>query len=200
MGAVMTLSETLVDREVRSINSGICDLCHRDTILVSDPGIDGGAPILCSGCRDDVLAESNESDACPTCGAETFNPDCDDCRDQMSQEQMRLADETEKPHDEMGPPWDEIEIGDRVRSFDFALMGNRDLMGVRAAYVVGFVTDIQVIEGCKRYCILIDIRVWGGKAEDLRDKTHYVYPPVNGTPTSLGGICDGVELISRPTK
>ena len=44
-------------------NVGVCDMCGSEKPLVSDPGIDGGTPILCADCRDSVFqAEMEEAD------------------------------------------------------------------------------------------------------------------------------------------
>ena len=56
------------------------------------------------------------------------------------------------------------------------------------------VEDFKDLEGCERYVIRVDRKVWAGEEVDNPYRGH-VYPPVNGTPTSLGGVCDGVELV-----
>jgi len=93
-----------------------------------------------------------------------------------------------------------MKIGDKVRSFDFAenfdgKIFGRDLSGDRAAYVEGTVVNIQVhpVSGYDCYEILVTRDVFGGKESDRR-VGRKVYPPVNGTPTSLGRECDSVEL------
>ena len=93
-----------------------------------------------------------------------------------------------------------ISIGSRVRSFDFA--GNltdgtrtgRDLEGERACFVEGEVVAFDHQEGCKRYRILVDYDVFGGEESSRRVGT-LVYPPVNGTPSFLGGVTDFVEEL-----
>jgi len=88
-----------------------------------------------------------------------------------------------------------ISIGDRVRSFDFSTApGGRDLDGDRACYVEGKVVGFDFVEGCKRYRILVDRDVFGGKDEDRRQGA-LVTPPVNGTRKSFGGTTNFVELI-----
>lgn len=84
-----------------------------------------------------------------------------------------------------------IRIGDKVRSYDF---GNRDLYGERACYVEGTVVAFNVLEGCKRYAIKVESATWGGK-DDVKRVGQMVYPPVNGTPSSFGGVTDFVDPI-----
>ena len=89
-----------------------------------------------------------------------------------------------------------IEVGSKVRSFDFARGDSgRDLAGERACYVEGVVEGFKEVEGCERYVIRVDRKVFGGEEEDILGRFPHVYPPVNGTPTSLGGVCNGVELV-----
>jgi hypothetical protein len=94
-----------------------------------------------------------------------------------------------------------MKIGDKVRSFDFAenfdgeIFG-RDLEGERAAYVEGKLVNIQVHPrfGYDCYEILVERDVFGGKESDRR-VGEKVYPPVNGTSTMMGRVCDNVELV-----
>ena len=88
-----------------------------------------------------------------------------------------------------------IQVGDRVRSFDF-VRGDfgRDLGGERACYVEGVVESFVEREGCPRYEVRVDRDVFGGQDLDVR-VGDLVYPPVNGTPKLFGGVCDNVELV-----
>ena len=89
-----------------------------------------------------------------------------------------------------------ISVGDRVRSFDFARDGRgRQLLGERACYVEGIVEGFKDIEGCPRYEIRVERKVWAGE-EVAEPRRCFVYPPVNGTPKSFGGVCDGVEVVA----
>ncbi len=94
-----------------------------------------------------------------------------------------------------------IQVGDRVRSFDFAdtfedgTQYGRDLEGERACYVEGVVVGFDNIEGCDRYRILVDRDVFGGKDDDRRIG-RLVTPPINGTPKLFGSGTDFVESIS----
>jgi len=89
----------------------------------------------------------------------------------------------------------EIQIGNRVRSFDFADgPDGRALEGESACYVEGVVMAIEEIRGCDRYKILVDRDVFSGKESDNRVGNE-VFPPVNGTPTLISGNTDYVELI-----
>ena len=88
-----------------------------------------------------------------------------------------------------------IKVGSKVRSFDFARGDRgRQLEGERACYIEGVVEGFKDLEGCERYVIRVDRKVWAGEEVEKPYRGH-VYPPVNGTPTSLGGVCDGVELV-----
>ena len=93
-----------------------------------------------------------------------------------------------------------IEIGNQVRSFDFALTLDdgaqlgRDLEGERACYVEGVVESFIELEGCQRYKIRVDRDVFGGEESDRR-VGNMIYPPVNGTPKLLGRVTDYVELV-----
>jgi len=87
-----------------------------------------------------------------------------------------------------------VEVGNRVRSFDFHYM--RDLDGPRSCYMEGEVTDIVEHPhfGYKCYEIQVDRVICAGKENDEIPVT--IYPPVNGTPTTMGRITDGVEVIA----
>lgn len=85
----------------------------------------------------------------------------------------------------------EISIGSKVRSFDFHYM--RDLEGPRSCYMEGQVVGFEEVEGCTRYKIEVNRCVGAGKERD--NYPAFIYPPVNGTPTMMGRITDGVELL-----
>ena len=80
---------------------------------------------------------------------------------------------------------DKINVGDKVRSFDFEASKGK-LEGPRACYVEGTVKDIVEIEGCDRYKIQIEKRMFGGKLDEISAEPEFVYPPVNGTPQMFG--------------
>jgi len=97
----------------------------------------------------------------------------------------------------------DIQVGDKVRSFDFAdtlrdgTEYGRDLEGERACYVEGTVVgfDDENFE-CRRYKIEVSRRVFGGKEDSTIDpREAVVYPPVNGTPKLSRGVCNSVERI-----
>ena len=89
----------------------------------------------------------------------------------------------------------EIKKGDRVRSFDFANGEyGRDLEGERACYVEGTVIDLPTMAECKRYHIVVERRIFGGK--EILDGEDSVFPPINGTRSWLGRLMDCVELIT----
>jgi hypothetical protein len=87
----------------------------------------------------------------------------------------------------------EIQIGDRVRSYDFE--GRKD------NYIEGTVRDIIVDDGRgpfdgDRYQVEVERVVWDN--EDFTGKVAgapFVFPPVNGTRKLFGGETNGVELI-----
>lgn len=94
-----------------------------------------------------------------------------------------------------------LQVGDKVRSFDFADGEyGRELSGGRAAYAEGFIVEIGPMpdapaNDCPRYHIRVTRDVFGGKGrigENSRVGT-MVYPPVNGTPTTMGNTTYGVE-------
>lgn len=89
-------------------------------------------------------------------------------------------------------PQTDIALGERVRSYDFA--GNFD------CYAEGVVeSTTERMEGCERYSIRVDRRVFGGKVVDA-EATH-VFPPLNGTPTMMGKVTNFVVRIeSEPPK
>jgi hypothetical protein len=84
-----------------------------------------------------------------------------------------------------------INIGDRVRTFDFP-DATRALEGDHACYYTGTVEDITEAYHGEAYKIRVDGRVLTG---DHIDYDPYVYPPINGRPKLFGGVTDGVELI-----
>ena len=86
----------------------------------------------------------------------------------------------------------EIIPGTRVRSFDF---DGRDVEGERACFVEGTVVGFCELEGCTRYDIIVDRRVFGGEDCALSADGERVFPPVNGTPKLFGGVCDGVVAL-----
>lgn len=82
-----------------------------------------------------------------------------------------------------------IGVGDLVRSYD--------LDGIDDCYIEGTVVSIEHMDGCDRYRIAINARVLGGFGDELPREASFVFPPVNGTPTSMGGITRGVERITE---
>lgn len=100
----------------------------------------------------------------------------------------------------------EIEVGTVVRSFDFPMYsdGNvlgMDLTGERASYVEGVVKAIgeDELEGCKRYRIEVTRAVRGGMEADLSSRADgipAIFPPLNGTPSLFcGPVTFGVVKI-----
>lgn len=85
-----------------------------------------------------------------------------------------------------------VKVGDLVRSFDFAHL--RDESGDAACYVEGVVQEIVNHSGCSRYKILCTRRILGGELLSTDIGKEY-FPPVNGTPTSFGGLTSFVDKI-----
>lgn len=78
-----------------------------------------------------------------------------------------------------------IKPGDYVRSYDFD--------HTKDCYVEGTVEEIGVmLEGCPRYRIRVDKRVWDGKEATSDFTEGLVFPPMNGVPKLMGGECKGV--------
>mgnify|MGYP007008283642 CR=1 FL=1 len=105
-----------------------------------------------------------------------------------------------------------LEVGNRVRSFDFPmLMGDSavwglDLEGDRVCYAEGILEAIgeDTMEGCQRYRIKVERRVYSEKGrlvEKRPGKTDpagawTIFPPLNGVPV-LGArhACFGVVRV-----
>ena len=78
-----------------------------------------------------------------------------------------------------------IEVGDRVRSFDYS--------NESGCYFVGTVTDVDEAVGV--YNIKVEFQVWEGK----RAETNYcasVHPPINGLRGMLG-LTMGVQRMDE---
>jgi len=102
------------------------------------------------------------------------------------------------PDNENEHRYEVIQIGDRVRSFSFE---SHELTGPRASYVEGSVIDFKWMEGCQRYEIEVSRRVDCGEVVPLNELIddagmYRVYPPINGTPTTMDRICKGVVKIN----
>jgi hypothetical protein len=87
-----------------------------------------------------------------------------------------------------------IQVGDKVKSYDFPDNLLYDPKRAESCFVEGTVMDFEVHEGCLRYKILVTRRVFGGQEETLKDMERYTFPPVNGTPT-YSGVTFGVSRI-----
>jgi len=86
-----------------------------------------------------------------------------------------------------------LEIGTRVRSFDFPFNEESKEEGPRACWIEGPIEGVcRDFPDCPRYVIRVDRQVFAGKEKtDLIGEC--IYPPLNGTPRSFGGeFCDGV--------
>jgi hypothetical protein len=93
---------------------------------------------------------------------------------------------------EHASPYD-VMIGDKVRSFNHE---NRDVEGPRASYIEGKVLDFKLWrDGTTRYAIRVDRDV--SRGVEVAFQAAEVFPPMNGTPTSLGRATYGVVVIQR---
>lgn len=100
-----------------------------------------------------------------------------------------------------------IEINDFVKSYDFPENITLDPARAERCYMFGQVEAILTREeareinftlgDCPRYKIRVLTRVWDGQVENFEKEMPdgYVYPPVNGTPTWLGGETNGVVKV-----
>lgn len=102
-----------------------------------------------------------------------------------------------------------LEVGCRVRSFSspFAFGDGRiaglEMTGERVGYMEGVLTAIGEVEheGCPRYSIEVESRVSGRggdiRVEPLAEDSPWkrIIPPLNGTPTSMGGRTFGVVRV-----
>jgi hypothetical protein len=86
---------------------------------------------------------------------------------------------------------DMINVGDRVRSYDFE--------GVDDCWVEGVVREIgkrDRFDSCSRYKIEVERSTSeGDKGIFSQGPGFFVYPPVNGTPTSMGRVCNFVKKL-----
>ena len=90
-----------------------------------------------------------------------------------------------------------IKVGDRVKSYDFPDLLTWDPERAEESFVEGVVHAITPVEGCFRYGIAVDRRVLGGE-DHWPGGQEWVYPPVNGVPTSMGGVTFAV--VKLPTQ
>lgn len=100
----------------------------------------------------------------------------------------------------------DIKIGDKVRSYDHIGRFTPELDGDRPNHgIIGTVLAVNVksvpIEGgreyefdCPRYAIMVESQFMGKEVTAARQPGLIVYPPMNGTKTTMGETCDCVEL------
>lgn len=80
----------------------------------------------------------------------------------------------------------DIVLGERVRSYDFGI--------IRTCYYEGVVESItEPIDGCPRYKVRVEARIFDGEIVPI--DAPYVYPPVNGTPSTIGALTNFVERV-----
>lgn len=70
------------------------------------------------------------------------------------------------------------EVGDKVRSYDFPSLC--ELEAAADCYIEGTIEGFERLEGCMRYKIKVEKKVFAGEVI-TDDPRKYVYPPVNGT-------------------
>lgn len=86
----------------------------------------------------------------------------------------------------------EVQVGDRVRSFDF---DDHALEGERACYFEGRVESIVDAPDCKRYVIRTERQVFQGVEVPATQRPALIYPPMNGIKRMFGGVTTGVEKL-----
>jgi|TARA_B100001094_G_C18099811_1_gene755102 hypothetical protein len=89
----------------------------------------------------------------------------------------------------------DINIGDKVRSFDFPT--HRDIDAPDACFIEGIVEGFTKVEGCMRFDIKATRVVFDGVERDFEEGER-AFPPLNGTPTNMGRITDGVVKVEKP--
>lgn len=94
---------------------------------------------------------------------------------------------------------EKIEIGERVRAYDFPQYGmhmpDNVIQTTRNCYAEGIVETVGVEQNlCPRYKIRVERRVFDGHEIEFKDEP-YVFPPVNGMPDTFGGLTSNVEKI-----
>ena len=80
----------------------------------------------------------------------------------------------------------QVQLFDKVRAYDFE---EKD-----SCFVEGKVVGFARIEDCQRYAILVERRVFANRDVEVKPG-EVVYPPVNGTPTTFGGVKNNVQVI-----
>ena len=88
----------------------------------------------------------------------------------------------------------EIKVGDVVRSHDFEHL--RETEGNDACYIEGKVEDIGRFyewQTCDCYKIRCSKKIFGGNVIEKHED--YYFPPVNGTPTWMGGETNNVVKL-----
>lgn len=99
----------------------------------------------------------------------------------------------------------DIPLFSHVRSFDFSREDRgRDLTGKHACFVEGVLCSIVPVgedfagfqvRDCPRFAIRVTHRVFSGEVQTGEDREEWVFPPVNGTKSWLGGVMNCVEVI-----
>lgn len=104
------------------------------------------------------------------------------------------VDETPVTHAPAGITYDTIAVGDTVKSLDFPDDPTKD----DTCFAEGVVTNIIQGRDCPRYEIRVSRRVFGRKVMEIEGVAEpvLIYPPVNGIPTSLGGVYHSVRKLS----
>lgn len=122
-------------------------------------------------------------------------------QDQLADALRRTADAMDGmrlPADGLQPEHD-VNVGDRVRSYDFPecipayLDPDDERRFARSCFVEG---TVVAVEGhpespCKAYRIEVDRRVFAGKENGVAGR-EVATPPTNGTPMMMGGVTFGV--------
>jgi hypothetical protein len=101
-----------------------------------------------------------------------------------------------------------VPVGAKVRSFDFPDSPERALHYVEGKVVailkVGEVFAFEDDRGirqepqfhdCDRYAIRVSAKARSGVRTEI-EETRFVFPPLNGTRSWLGGVTNGVEVVA----
>jgi hypothetical protein len=103
-------------------------------------------------------------------------------------------------HDKHG---NDLRPGDYVQSYDFTFAQQIAPETAHQAWIEG--TLVEIVErgpgGVPCYRIRTSaqfVTAEDGSVQRIQQDEHEVFPPVNGTPSALGGVTDGVERLKRP--
>lgn len=102
---------------------------------------------------------------------------------------------------------DDIKVGSKVKSFDCPQYEDRRNHGIIGKVMAVNVTEVPEPSApggtwtfdCPRYAILIESMFDEGGVRPAETLGRLAYPPMNGTQSSEGYTCDGVEIYEEGT-